>query len=171
MLDPTLTVDPVIRESVVRASLVTCFTTFVDRIATWWPPEHHVGGPASDMRIEPEVGGRCYDVTEDGSESQWGTVLVFDRPDRLCFAWHVQADWTIDLDPQRQSDVDVTFTASGADQTVVRIEHRHLERHGDGAPGLRVGVDSPGGWSAIVARFVDAAEGREPRPLPPDTST
>jgi uncharacterized protein YndB with AHSA1/START domain len=157
----------VIRDVVVAAPIATCFTTFVDGFGRWWPPEHHVGDRAIvDFRIEPAVGGRCYDIDTDGTESQWGTVLVFDPPIRLVIAWHVQGDWTIDLDPARQSEVEVTFRARGPEATEVRLEHRELDRHGDGAAGVRGGVDSPGGWGGALARFVDVTEGRAPRPLP-----
>jgi uncharacterized protein YndB with AHSA1/START domain len=170
MLEPTLTVPPVVREITVAAPIDTCFATFVDDMGSWWPPEHHIGiEEVVEMRVEPEVGGRCYDVGADGSECHWGTVLMIERPTRLVFAWHVQGDWTIDVDPDRQSQVDVAFTAIGPERTAVRLEHRGLDRHGDGAAGIREGVDSPGGWTATLARFRDVMEGRPPRPmLPPD---
>jgi hypothetical protein len=81
-------------------------------------------------------------------------------------AWHIQGDWSIDLDPGRQSEVEVTFTAVDDGKTSVRLEHRNLDRHGDGAPGVHAGVGSPGGWSVIIERFGDVVEGRPPRPLP-----
>lgn len=160
-------VAPVVRDVVVNAPVDTCFSVFVDRFDSWWPPEHHIGDrKIVAFRVEPEVGGRCYDIDTDGHENHWGTVLALEPPTRFVFAWHVQGDWTIDTDPARQSEVEVTFTALGPERTEVRLEHRHLERHGGGAAGVHRGIDSPGGWSGSLRRFADVAEGRPPRPLP-----
>jgi uncharacterized protein YndB with AHSA1/START domain len=162
----TTTVSPVVRDVVVAAPVETCFRVFVDGFGTWWPPEHHIGDrTVVAFHIDGAVGGRCYDVDTDGHENHWGTVLAFEPPTRLVFAWHVQGDWTIDADPTRQSEVEVTFTPVGPERTAVRLEHRHLERHGGGAAGVHAGIDGPGGWSGTLQRFADVCEGRPPRPL------
>lgn len=167
MPDHATAIAPVIRDVVVAAPIETCFRVFVDEFDSWWPPEHHIGDRTIvAFRIEPEVGGRCYDVDTDGLENHWGTVLVLEPPIRFVFAWHVQGDWTIDNDPARQSEVEVTFTALGREQTAVRLEHRNLERHGDGAAGVQHGVGGHGGWPILLLRVADVAEGRPPRPLP-----
>jgi uncharacterized protein YndB with AHSA1/START domain len=164
---PDTATAPVIRNVVVAAPAATCFTTFVDGFDRWWSPEHHIGDRTiAEFRIEARAGGRCYDVDTDGGECQWGTVLAYEPPTRFVFAWHIQGDWTIDLDPARQSEVEVTFRAIGPEQTEVRLEHRELDRHGHTAGGVRAGVDSPGGWGGALMRFSDVAEGRAPRPLP-----
>ncbi|GAC1571170.1 MAG: hypothetical protein NVS3B18_04090 [Candidatus Dormibacteria bacterium] len=167
MIEHTTAPASVVREVVVAAPVETCFHTFVDDFAAWWPPEHHIGErTVTDFRIEPRVGGRCYDVDTEGGLNHWGTVLALDPPTRLVFAWHIQGDWSIDHDPARQSEVEVTFAALAADRTAVRLEHRCLERHGGGAAGVHQGIDGPGGWGITLARFGDVAEGRPPRPLP-----
>jgi uncharacterized protein YndB with AHSA1/START domain len=167
MTSTTPALPPVIREVEVAAPLATCFKVFVDGFDTWWPTEHHLGEDRDvvEFRIEPEVGGRCYDVDRDGGVSHWGTVLAIDPPTRLAFAWHIQGDWTCDTDPARQSEVEVTFTEVGPDRTRVRLEHRNLERHA-GADGLRQGVSGEGGWTLLLGRFSDVIEGRTPRPVP-----
>jgi uncharacterized protein YndB with AHSA1/START domain len=165
---PLTAVDPGVREITVSAPIATCFDVFVNRLNAWWPPEHHVGQrDVVEFRIEPHVGGRCYDVDTTGGASHWGTVLTIDPPARFCFAWHVQGDWTIDRDPALQSEDDVTFTVIDDATTAVRLEHRHLERHRL-APSVAQGVASPGGWMGGLERFGDVAGGRPPRPLPGD---
>jgi uncharacterized protein YndB with AHSA1/START domain len=168
MNEPTTTaVEPVVREVVVAAPADTCYRTFVDGFATWWPPEHHIGEDRTitALVLEPFAGGRCYDVDTDGGECQWGTVLVTEPPDRFVLAWHIQGDWTIDLDPQLQSEVEITFVAVDDTTTRVRLEHRNLERHGSGAAGLRDGISGEGGWTLLVRRFADVVEGRPVRPV------
>lgn len=169
MAEPATTLAPVVREVVVAAPIDTCFRTFVDGFGTWWPSEHHIGEHRTiiSFQIEPKVGGRCYDVDTDGGENHWGTVLAIEPPTRFVFAWHIQGDWSIDRDPERQSEVEVSFAVIDPERTAVRLEHRHLERHGGGAAGVHQGIDSPGGWSITLARFADVTEGRSPRPLPP----
>jgi len=161
------TLAPVVRDVVVRAPVETCYRVFVEGLDTWWPREHHIGvdRTVAEFRIEPFVGGRCYDIDTAGGESVWGTVLALDPPRRFLFAWHVQADWTIDPDPSRQSEVEVTFTAVDAETTTVRLEHRGIERHGDGAPGMHTAVGGRGGWSSGLDRLSDVIEGPPPRPL------
>ncbi|HEX3622480.1 MAG TPA: SRPBCC family protein [Acidimicrobiales bacterium] len=166
MPDHATALSPVIRDVEVAAPAETCFEVFVDRFDSWWPREHHIGDrTVVAFRIEREVGGRCYDVDIDGGECQWGTVLALDPPTRFLLAWHVQGDWTIDIDAARQSEVEVTFTALGPERTAVRLEHRNLERHGDGGSGVRHGVGGDGGWRMLLVRFGDVCEGRPPRPI------
>jgi uncharacterized protein YndB with AHSA1/START domain len=167
MPEQSMTISPVIKETEVAAPAEVCFTTFVDRFATWWPPEHRIGDRTIvRFTIEPRIGGRCYDVDTAGGVCQWGTVLALEPPTRVVLAWHIQGDWTIDHDPARQSEIEVTFTAIDEDRTAVRLEHRDLERHGPGAAGVRSGIDGPGGWAGLLARFRDVAEGRPPSDLP-----
>jgi len=168
MNEPITAVEPVVRELRVAAPPDTCFSTFVDGFATWWPPEHHIGEERTitELHLEPFVGGRCYDVDTEGVECRWGTVLVHEPPGRFALAWHIQADWTVDLDPQLQSEVEVTFTPIDDSTTLVRLEHRNLERHGSAAAALRAGIGGDGGWGFLLARFGDVAIGQPPRPVP-----
>lgn len=155
-----MTVAPVVREVVVAASPEACFTTFVDRFDDWWPPEHHLGDDREVVRfhIEPRAGGRCYDVDTEGAECHWATVLVHDPPHRLVLAWHIQGDWTtVDPDPARSSEVEVTFTSTGDGRTAVRLEHGHLDRHGDGAAGIADSISAEGGWGSLLQAFAAAA--------------
>ena len=168
MTDSLATVAPVVRDITVKAPVDTCFEVFVEGFDRWWPRENHIGDrTVTEFRIEPVVGGRCYDVDTDGGVSHWGTVLAIEPAERFVFAWHVQGDWTIDRDPTRQSEVEVTFTAVDPTTTAVHLEHRHLERHGAGAPSLQAGVGGDGGWTASLGRYTDVVEGRPPRPLSP----
>ena len=171
MSQPTTTeIEPVVREIVVHAPVETCYRVFVDELTTWWPVEHHIGADRTvvEFRVEPFVGGRLYDIDTDGGVSHWGTVLGVEPPNRFAFAWHVQGDWRVDLDPAHQSEVEVTFEPIDDATTQVRLVHRHLERHVRGAANVAAGVAGAGGWSAGLARFGDVVEGRPPRPLPTD---
>ena len=43
------------------------------------------------------------------------------------------------------------------ERTRVELEHRHLERHGDGWKGLREGVRGDQGWPLYLERFATLA--------------
>jgi len=133
------------------------FEAFVqlDRIK---PREHNLlAVPIAETVVEPQVGGGIIDRGIDGSECQWGTVLAYDPPHRFRFSWNIGPDWQTTSDPQRVSEVDVTFTHEG-EGTRVTLVHRHLERHGHGWEAVRDGVNATDGWPLYLTRFVGVAE-------------
>jgi uncharacterized protein YndB with AHSA1/START domain len=96
-----------------------------------------------------------YDRGVDGSECGWARVLAYEPPDRVVISWDISPHWQIETDPERTSEVEVRFTAETPDRTRVELEHRNLDRHGDGWEGLRQGVDSGDGWPLYLRRFAD----------------
>jgi hypothetical protein len=50
------------------------------------------------------------------------------------------------------------FTDVGDGSTRVDLEHRHFERHGDGAEKMKMGVDSAQGWGSLLQLFAQRAE-------------
>ena len=96
-----------------------------------------------------------YDVGEDGSECQWARVLVHEPPYRVVFSWDISLQWQIETDPARTSEVEVRFHPEGEGRTRVELEHRHIDRHGDGWEAMRDAVGSPEGWGTGLQRFAD----------------
>ena len=80
-------------------------------------------------------------------------MLAFEPPDRVVFSWDIGPDWQLVTDPDRTSEVEVRFIAETADRTRVELEHRNLDRHGDGWEGVREGVGSDQGWPLYLERF------------------
>jgi uncharacterized protein YndB with AHSA1/START domain len=152
------TSDTAVRTSItVKAPIEQAFSIFTDGIGTWWSPDHHIlRGELAEMVFEPRVGGHVYDRGVDGSECHWARVLVYDPPDRVVFSWDISLEWQIETDHEKTSEVEVRFTALGPDRTLVELEHRHIDRHGDGWEQMRDAVGSPNGWS--LRRFGEAAE-------------
>jgi uncharacterized protein YndB with AHSA1/START domain len=109
------------------------------------------------MVLEPKVGGRAYGIGVDGSESDWGRVLEFDRPNRIVVSWDITLQWKHELDHAKASEFEVRFIPDGPDRTRVELEHRHLERHGDGWEAMRDAVGSPDGWQGGLEQFAAAA--------------
>jgi uncharacterized protein YndB with AHSA1/START domain len=139
---------------VVQAPIERAFEVFTEGMATWWPPDHHlIEADLAEMVIEPRVGGHIYDRGVDGSECHWARVLAFEPPNRFVFSWDISAQWKIETDHSRTSEVEVRFIAEGADRTRVELEHRELQRHGDGWEAMRDSVGSPGGWTGGLEAF------------------
>jgi uncharacterized protein YndB with AHSA1/START domain len=146
---------------VVDAAPERAFTVFTAEMSTWWPPEHHLlEVELSETVFEPRVGGRIYDKGVDGSECTWARVLTYEPPDRVVFSWDIGLDWKIETEHARTSEVELRFVPDGPERTRVELEHRHLERHGEGWEAMRDAVGSPEGWGVGMRRFAAYVGGR-----------
>jgi uncharacterized protein YndB with AHSA1/START domain len=144
---------------VVDVPQARAFKVFTDEIGTWWDPDHHLlpeGTTLTAMVFEPHVGGHVYDVVSDGSECRWSRVLAYDPPERVVFSWDINLQWEIETDLDRTSEVEVRFIAEAPDRTRVELEHRNLDRHGDGWEQMRAAVGSDGGWPSGMNRYAAA---------------
>jgi len=142
------------REIVVEAPIAHAFSTFVERFGDFKPPEHNLlASPIARTTFDPQVGGHIYDVAEDGSECRWARILAYDPPDRVVFSWDISPYWQLQTDPDKASEVEVRFSAETPSRTRVELEHRHLDRHGDGWEGVRDGVDNDAGWPLYLSRY------------------
>jgi uncharacterized protein YndB with AHSA1/START domain len=157
----TQATDASVRSSiVVDTSIERAFSVFTDGIATWWPPEHHIlQGPLAEMVFEPRQGGHVYDRGVDGSECRWARVLAYEPPNRFVISWDINLQWQVETDPQRTSEVEVRFVSEGPNRTRVELEHRNLDRHGEGWERMRDGVGSPDGWELGLHRFQERVSG------------
>jgi uncharacterized protein YndB with AHSA1/START domain len=141
----------------VDAPIERAFSVFTDGIGIWWPPEHHIlQGELAEMVFEPYVGGHVYDRAADGRECRWARVLAYDPPTRVVISWDINLEWQIETDHQKTSEVEVRFTAEDPERTLVELEHRNIDRHGDGWERMRDAVGSPDGWS--LQGFAEAAK-------------
>jgi uncharacterized protein YndB with AHSA1/START domain len=153
MPDTTTTVTT---SFVVDAPIDRAFTVFTRDIGSWWPPDHHIlESELAEMVFEPYVGGNIYDRGVDGSECRWARVLTYDPPNAVVFSWDINLAWQVESDPSKASEVAVTFSAEAPGRTRIDLEHRHLDRHGDGWEAMRAAVGSQGGWSATAERLAE----------------
>ena len=145
----TTSTDTTVRRSIiVDAPVDRAFRFFTRDIGQWWDADKHLlQEPLKEMVFEPFVGGNIIDRGVDGGESRWATVIVYAPPARVVFSWDINLAWQIETDRSKVSEVHVSFTDRGKNQTLVELEHRHLDRHGPGWESMRDAVGSPNGWS------------------------
>lgn len=145
---------------VVDAPIDRAFHVFTEDIGSWWPPEHHISeAPLAEMVFEPRQGGHVYDRSTDGSECRWANVLAYEPPDRLVISWNLNLEWQLETDPAKTSEIEVRFIAETPEQTRVVLEHRNLDRHGEGYEDMRDAVGSPSGWDGGLHGFATRLKG------------
>lgn len=134
----------------VKAPIDRAFDVFANRIGDWWHKEHSIaqGTTQADVVIEPKAGGRWYEKGADGSEHPWGRVLAYEPPRRLLLAWQLTREFQ--YDPGFETIVEVLFEELD-DVTVVRFEHRDLERMGEAAVETLESMD--GGWGMLLGLY------------------
>ena len=153
------TVSPVRKTITVKTPPERAFRLFTSGFDSWWPRTHHIGKvPMKKAILETKVGGRCYTEQTDGSECDWGKVLVWEPPKRLLIAWMITHEWGFEPDAAKASEVEVLFSPDGSGGTRVDLEHRNFSRLGDGGPTMRKAVDGEGGWTTLLNLFAAQAE-------------
>lgn len=153
-MNTRVAIAPVKQSIVVEAPLSRAFKVFVEQFGNFKPREHNMlAVQIAETVFEARVGGFIYDRGVDGSECRWARVLAFDPPHRLLLSWDISPQWQIETDPEKTSEWEVRFTPETPDRTHVEIEHRGLERHGQGWEGVRDGVAGDQGWPLYLHRF------------------
>jgi uncharacterized protein YndB with AHSA1/START domain len=144
-----------VRQSiVVEAPLERAFRVFTEDFDRVKPREHNMlAVEIAETVFETHAGGRIYDRGVDGSEYQWARVLAFEPPNRVLFSWDLDPQWQIELDTEKTSEVEVRFIPESEQRTRVELEHRNLDRHGEGWENERDALGGGGGWPLYLRRF------------------
>jgi uncharacterized protein YndB with AHSA1/START domain len=143
---------------VVDVPIERAFSIFTEKFDSIKPREHNMlDVEIAETVFEPREGGRIYDRGVDGSECQWARVLAFEPPERVVFSWDINPQWQIESDPDKTSEVEVRFISETPERTRVELEHRNLDRHGEGWEGMSEGVRSGDGWPLYLQRFAELA--------------
>jgi hypothetical protein len=147
------------KELLVEAGKAKAFHVFTTEFGRWWPlATHHIGSKSAETAtIEPFVNGRWYERAMDGTECEWGRVLVWDPPNQIVLSWNISSSWR--FDGSLLTEVDVRFEMVTAERTRVVLEHRHLDRYGSDAEKMRTIFDDEGGWTGILRHYQAHAVG------------
>jgi uncharacterized protein YndB with AHSA1/START domain len=144
-----------IRHSVtVDAPIEKAFKVFTEDFGRFKPPEHNLlGVEIAETIFEAWVGGFLYDRGVDGRECRWARILAYEPPHRVVISWDISPSWQIEADQDKTSEVEVRFVSQAPGRTQVELEHRNLDRHGEGWEALREGVDGDQGWPLYLQRY------------------
>lgn len=155
----TPSVQPIRKSVVVNIGVERAFELFVNKFDAIKPREHNLlAVPIAETIFEPRVGGHIFDLGTDGTRCEWARVLAYEPPSRVVFSWDIGPTWQLESDPARTSEVEVRFVAESANRTRVELEHRHLDRHGEGWPAVADGVDGDAGWPLYLQRFMEVVD-------------
>jgi uncharacterized protein YndB with AHSA1/START domain len=152
-MSPTVSIAPVRKSVVVKATPQRAFDVFTLHVDRWWPKAKGIGEtPIKQSTIEPFVGGRWYTIFEDGREAVIGHVRVWQPGKQFVVSWEINSTWKPETRVALASEVDVRFVPEADGSTRVELEHRDFERMG-AAEGetMRAGVD--GGWPGMLDLF------------------
>lgn len=140
---------PVVKEITVPADREAAFRRFTEEIDRWWPRATHsvYEEACAEVRFEGREGGRIYERSGDGEESEWGRVTAWDPPTTVSFTWYPGRD------ASTRQEVAVEFFDDD-DGTRVRLVHSGWERLGQVAAETRDGYHT--GWDAVLARFTES---------------
>lgn len=152
----TITAAPVRQEVRVKLDPVAAFDLFAISFDRWWPRDKTVNLKSTlvEAVLEPRVGGRWYEKDADGSVCEWGRVLAYEPGKRLVLDWQLGATYA--YEPDLHTEVEILFEADGAG-TLVRLEHRDIERFGTQHAQMRAGIAGPNGWPSILGHFAELA--------------
>ncbi len=152
----TITIAPVRKSIRVSASQAHAFEVFTSGLGRWWPRTASIGkGPMKMAIMEARLGGRWYELSEDGSQADVGKIIVWDPPRRFVVTWDINSNWKPDT--AISSEVEVKFIADGPNSTLVELEHRKFEQMGADA-GEKMRKDVDGGWPGMLDHFKKEAE-------------
>jgi uncharacterized protein YndB with AHSA1/START domain len=152
----TVKIAPVSKSIRVKAAPARAFEVFTSGLGRWWPRDKGIGKlPMKTAVMETRLGGRWYELSEDGSEATVGKIIVWDPPRGFVMTWDINSQWKPDTTVS--SEVEVRFIPDGADATRVELEHRKFEQMGiEAGESMRKDVD--GGWPGMIERFRKEAE-------------
>ncbi|MBW0088971.1 SRPBCC family protein [Pseudonocardia sp. KRD-184] len=152
-MSETAPIPPITGSATVAVPVDEAFRVFTGSIDAWWPHQFHIGASeVAEVVLEPGVDGRWYERGTDGTECDWGRVLVWDPPHRLVITWQINGSWQFDPDPGHASEIEVRFTASGPAETVVEVEHGSFERLIGGGT-INDAIRGGGGWVFLLDGF------------------
>lgn len=148
MTDRQTTIPPVEKRVMFDGPPEAAFRRFTEEIGSWWPlTRHSVGGDETETAVfEGRVGGRIYERLRDGSTADWGTVSVWEPPNRVVFAWHPGRA------PETAQEVEVRFEPAD-DGTRVVLIHRGWEVLGADAAAIRKEYER--GWEGVLALYLE----------------
>jgi uncharacterized protein YndB with AHSA1/START domain len=140
-------IEPVRKQLRISLPVERAFELFTEGVGKWWPLATHSVGEqqAETCFFEGWVGGRIVEVLKDGSQAEWGRVLLWEPNQTVSFHWYPGRE------PSTAQQVTVTFREI-PDGTLVELVHIGWETLGAVAQARRDGYES--GWDYVLGKYV-----------------
>lgn len=155
-MSTTVKIAPVRKSIRVNASAAHAFDVFTSGLGRWWPRDKGIGKmPMKTAVMETHLGGRWYEMAEDGTQTKVGKIIAWEPPTRFVVTWDINSQWK--PDETISSEVEVKFIPEGANATRIELEHRKFEQMG-AEPGETMRGSVDGGWPGMLERFKSEVE-------------
>lgn len=117
--------EPIVVEFDVMTSPQHAFDVWTSKPSMWWPRSHTLTqDPDLTVVFEGFAGGRIYERGSDGSEHEWGEIVVWEPPLRVDYLWHLF------FERSEATEISVTFTEID-NGSRVRLVQTGFEKLGD----------------------------------------
>lgn len=83
-MSTTVKIAPVRKSIRVNASAAHAFDVFTSGLGRWWPRDKGIGKtPMKTAVMETHLGGRWYEMAEDGTQTKVGRIIAWEPPTRF----------------------------------------------------------------------------------------
>lgn len=89
-------------------------------------------------------------------------MLIYEPPHRLVISWDGNLHWQLETDHEKPARWRCGSSRKGVHRTRVELEHRYLDRHGDGWEQMHDAVGSSGGWPAGMRALTKQLQTQSP---------
>ena len=105
-MNETAVIAPVRKTVHVKVPIAHAFEVFTSGLTRWWPHDHGVGKkPIQKVLMEPRLGGRWLEISQDGTETPVATITLWEPPHRFVLLWQINAKWQPDATMRSEVDV------------------------------------------------------------------
>lgn len=139
---------------VVESPIEKAFATFTSEFQSWWPSSYTLSqGALVKLGIEPKENGMCYEIGPHNFRCDWGRVLKWSPPNQLALSWQINQNSAPEPNPEKASELIITFIQVNAKTTRVDLEHLNIHLHGDGYEKYRDELISEYGWPYLLNEY------------------
>lgn len=143
--------DRIYKEIKVDINQEAAFDKFLNELNEWWPKAYTWSQDMlKEIRIEGRKNGLCSEIGPYGFRCDWGRITELIEKETIRLKWQISPNRVPTPNPDKASDLKVTFNKNEGSATTVVLEHFNFQYHGEGAEGYRTMMDSEQGWDYIL---------------------